>query len=247
MKRWMRRCLMGVSVLVMIGIGVSGYSQGGGGYQGINVVNGGTLVGEVKLAGAVPASPKIPVTKDNAVCGKEKTSEALIVSSDKGIKNAVVSITNIKQGKKMEPPATNPQIDQKGCWFNPHVLLVPAGSTIDILNNDGILHNLHTMGLGNPSINKAQPKFMKKITAQFKLPEVIKVQCDVHSWMGGWIVVQANPYYALTDGKGSFKIADVPAGTYQLQAWQESLGNQTKEVTVKAGAETKVTFEFKGK
>lgn len=251
MKRWMRSFLVSAPVLGMIGIGAFGYSQEGSKYQGIDVVNGGTLVGEVKLGGTAPEPQKLPVTKDKAVCGdKPKVSEALMVSPDKGIKNVVVSLTNIKKGKKMNLPAANLQIEQKGCRFHPHVLLIPAGSAIDILNNDGILHNIHTYSMKNPSMNKAQPKFKKVMTTDkgsFDQPEVIKLQCDVHGWMGGWLVVQENPYYALTDEKGSFKMADIPGGTYQLQAWQESLGNQTKEVTVKAGAETQVKFEFKGK
>jgi len=59
--------------------------------------------------------------------------------------------------------------------------------------------------------------------------------------------VQENPYYALTDANGNYKLDGVPAGTYKVQAWQESLGKSTQEVTVAAGGEAKADFELEKK
>ncbi len=83
-----------------------------------------------------------------------------------------------------------------------------------------------------------------KLPKTFEFPETIKMTCDVHKWMSAWLVVQANPYYALTGADGKFKIEGVPAGTYTVQAWQESLGKTTQEVTVSAGGEAKADFEL---
>jgi len=80
-----------------------------------------------------------------------------------------------------------------------------------ILNSDGILHNVHTTSTANPSFNQAQPKFKKTIEVKIEKPEFpIKVQCDAHGWMHAWWVSEDHPYYAVTDAKGAFKIADVP-------------------------------------
>ncbi len=204
----------------------------------------GEIVGKVKYAGNAPAPAKINVTKDQQVCGKvAHVEESLLVGADKGVKNAVVSITDPKDGKKMTV-ASNPVIDQNGCRFVPRVQIVPAGQAIDIVNDDGILHNIHSWSKTNTPFNKAQPKFLKKMNAKFDKPEIVKITCDVHSWMQGWVVVAAHAYYALSDDKGNFKIADVPAGTYTLRYWHEKLGEQTKQVTVPATGSVTADFEY---
>jgi hypothetical protein len=218
-------------------------------YEGTAVTNGGTITGVVKFAGAPPAVKKLSVDKDKEVCAKgDKVSEDLIVSGNKEIKNAVLSLTDIKSGKKLEVQKV-PVLDQNGCMFVPHMLLVPAKSSVDILNSDGILHNMHTYPTQNvnQAINKAQPKFKPKMSEKFEKPEVIKVQCDVHGWMTAWIVVHDHPYYSVTDGKGQFKLTDVPPGTYTLEVWHETLGKQSQKVTVKPKEEVKASFELSKK
>jgi plastocyanin len=118
---------------------------------------------------------------------------------------------------------------------------------MDILNPDGVLHNVHTFSTANPSINKAQPKFKKVLTEKFDKAEIVRVQCDAHGWMSGWIVVQDHPYYAVSGDDGSFKIDNVPAGKHTVQLWHESGAKLAKEVEVKAGQPTKVTFELSKK
>jgi plastocyanin len=212
-------------------------------YEGGAVANGGTISGEVKLQGAAPAPKPVEVTKDKEVCGQhEIKTEDLLVGANGGIENAVVSITNITKGKPMGP--ADATLDQKGCQYLPHVLLFPAGTTVKINNDDGILHNIHTYSQKNAPINMAQPKFKKTIEAKFDQPEVIKVTCDAHGWMNGWFVAEDNPYYVKTDANGSFKLTDVPAGDYEVKAWQEKLGEKTQKVTVPAGGEAKASFEF---
>jgi plastocyanin len=215
-------------------------------YEGGPVSNGGTISGVVKLQGSAPAPKPIEVTKDKEVCGQhELKTEDLVVSANGGIENAVVWISNITKGKAMS--ADSPVLDQKGCQYVPHVLLFPAGSTVKINNDDGILHNIHTYSTKNAPINMAQPKFKKTIEAKFDQPEVIKVTCDAHGWMSGWFISEDNPYYAKTDANGDFKLTDVPPGEYELKVWQEKLGEKTQKVTVTPGGDTKVNFELAAK
>ncbi len=238
-----------ILVLLIGGFNQNLHSQESVKYQIIDVSNGGSITGEVKIIGAVPKPKRMKVDKDKSPCANKPIfSEELLVSNkNKGIKNVIVSLLNINKGKKIELPAANPQIDQKGCVFIPHVQIISTGVTLEILNNDGILHNVHTYCIKNPSFNKAQPKFKKKMTAVFKFPEMIKVACDAHRWMSAWIVVAEHPYYALTAADGSFKMSDIPPGTYQLQYWHEKLGKVTKEITVKPGEKTVVNMEYKQK
>lgn len=213
------------------------------GYEGGAVGNGGKITGTVKFVGAAPAMVKIETTKDVDVCGKtEKFDEALVVSDGNGLKNVVVSIANIEKGKAQA--AEGATLDQKECVYTPRVVLSPAGSDLNILNSDGILHNIHTYSEANPPINKAQPKFRKKMTQNFEHAETIRVECDAHSWMKGWVVVTDHPYYVVTDASGAFELADVPAGLYTLRFWHETLGEMTQEVTVAAGGSTSVAAEM---
>ena len=200
---------------------------------------GGTVEVEVKYNGA-PVVEKIKVNKDTEKCGTEATIEKVVVGGNKGLAHAVASVPGAKGGK-----AVKGVIDQKGCKFQPHVAVMSPGE-LEIKNSDDILHNIHTYSTANPAINKAQPKFKKTMTEKFEKPEMIKVTCDVHSWMLGWIAVTPGPA-AVTDNNGVAKIENVPAGKQKVEVWHETLGKQEKDVDVKAGQTTKVSFEMKGK
>ena len=201
----------------------------------------GTLVGRVVLDGDMPQPQALTVSKDVEVCGKtEKFPEALLVDLDRGIKNAVVFLRAVAGGSSLSRPESNPTIDQRDCVYAPHVLLVPAGATVDIKNSDGILHNIHTYSEKNPAFNTAQPKFKTVVSKTFTQPEMIRVTCDVHDWMTAWIVVQDHPYYALTNATGAFRLSDVPAGEYELKVWHEELGEHSRSVSVTANQESSV-------
>ncbi len=214
------------------------------GYGVEPVAAGGRISGRVVFEGTPPAPRPVAITKDKTVCGASKrTSEALVVGDDGGIRDAVVAIESIARGKAF-PAGGRPLLDQRGCWFAPHVQLLPAGAEIDILNNDGILHNLHTFSKRNQAINVAQPRFKKRITQSFELPERVRVVCDVHSWMSAWIVVIGHPYHVLSAPDGSYALAEVPPGDYTLTVWHETLGTQEREVTVEPGETVEAVFTF---
>ena len=199
----------------------------------------GTVVGRIVYKGTPPVAAKLKVNKDNNVCGSEQVHESLTVDpKNSGIKWAVVAVQGLST---TNPAAREKTLDQKGCRFEPHVLVIEAGDKVNILNSDGVLHNIHTFSANNPSFNEAQPKFKKQITKQFySESEPIKIKCDVHSWMSGWIVVVENPYYSVTNENGEFRIENVPVGRQVLEVWHETLGTALVEVEVKEGAETKV-------
>ncbi len=211
-------------------------------YEGGAVKDGGTISGVVKFKGTAPTPKKLEVTKDKEVCAKTpKTDQSLVVSGG-NLVNAVVYITDIQKGKKLEPQKVT--LDQKGCEYHPHVLAFPAGATVEILNPDGILHNIHSYSKANPTFNLAQPKFKKALTVKIEKPEAINVKCDVHGWMNAWLFAAPNPYVSLTDKTGTFKLTDVPPGTYTVEVWHETLGKTSQKVTVKAKEEAKVSFEM---
>jgi plastocyanin len=214
-------------------------------YEAGAVPNGGTIAGAVSYEGTPPPARTLAVTKDQEVCGKDQADERLAIGADKKVANAVVSIAAISRGKPMSDAAA--VLDQTGCRYSPHVLLVPAGAPIKVLNGDGILHNVHTHGRANPPVNVAQPQFKKEISIQLDEPETVVVRCDTHEWMSGVIVVMEHPYYAKTDEKGDFRLSDVPPGEYTVNVWHETLGQKSATVTVDPGKEARLAFTLGGK
>jgi plastocyanin len=200
-----------------------------------------TIKGNVRYIGAPVEKKKTSVTIDQYVCGKEKEPEDLLLSSNNGIRNAVVSLQNIPAGAKWEGSYPAAKTDQKQCSFIPRVVIVPVGGSVEFLNSDRLLHNVRSLGKENPPFNRAQPH-ARSISFTFKRPEILRVDCDLHSWMRGWVVVAEHPFYAVTNEQGEFTLENVPAGKYTLQVWQETLGIVTQDLVVgeKAGATVSV-------
>lgn len=215
-------------------------------YQGGAVTDGGSISGTVKLSGEAPEVKALDINKDQSVCGKTKPSDALIIGKDKSIQYAVVRLTNISKGKKLDTSA-KAVLDQKDCRFIPHVVMVPVGGTLQIKNSDPITHNVHTFSIENDPINKAQPKSLPLIEEKFIANETIKTQCDIHKWMGAWIVASDHPYVAVTDANGKFSLTDVPSGNYKMEIWHETLAKVTLDVSVKAKSDTAVAVDLKKK
>jgi plastocyanin len=207
---------------------------------------GGTLQGTVRFTGAAVEQKKLPVTVDQSVCGKEKDAEDVVLSPQKGIRNVVVSLQSPPPGAKWPVSLPMVQMDQQQCMFAPRVVVVPVGGTVEFLNTDRLLHNLHSDSTGNPTFNRTQPRG-RTIPIVFTKPEIIRLACDLHPWMRAWVVVAEHPFYAVTNDQGEFRLDNVPLGQYTLQLWQESLGTVTKDVTVRDEASTTVTVEMRQK
>lgn len=219
-------------------------------YEAIKLTESGTIVGVVRFDGPAPAPRSLEVSGDDKICHQEPIpAEDLVVSSDGKIRWAVASIKKIKKGKPFsaEDPENPVALNQKGCRFVPHVIVVPTGRTFRILNSDGILHNTHLLPKKNGLWNKAMPPQVKHLDTKFKRSERIPVKCDVHAWMKGWIIVTDHPYCEVTGPDGTFRMENVPVGTQTLEVWHETLGKLKQQVTVKAGEETALEFVFKKK
>ena len=142
-------------------------------------------------------------------------------------------------GKTFDPPAKNPVVDQKALLFQPHVIAVQAGSTVEFLNSDKVQHNIFWPAIsGNKKLghNLGTWPSGEKRAFKFDSPGVVPLLCNVHPEMSGFVVVTPTPYFAVTDAEGNYKIADVPNGSYTVSAWHEGMKVQTKPVTVNGAA-----------
>lgn len=238
----------GPALVGILGLLVLGAVRAVGAYEVVAVVDGGRILGTVRHAGMPPPRGALEVTRDRAVCGHTaKLTPDLVVGASGGIQWAVASLHRVAAGKPFA--LDSPILDQRGCEYRPHVVLVPAGRPLTILNSDNIMHNIHTYSLhpeaaANPPLNRAQPKFKTAMTETFAAPEILRVGCDLHRWMQAWIVVMEHPYYAVTDAQGEFVLSDVPPGTYELQVWHERLGMVARSVSIPPGATQSVRVEL---
>src|SRR5438132_157101 len=169
-----------------------------GQYQGQDsVANGGTITGKVTWKGGKPTLEPFPITKDNAICGKEKPSNRLVVGAGDSVQYAVVSIANITSGKKIMAGA-NPTLDQANCEYAPHVQVVPVDSTLTVINSDTILHNVHAYLGSATEFNMGMPLKGQKIPKPMKKAGLVELKCDAgHVWMNAYIVVAEHPYHAV--------------------------------------------------
>ena len=225
-----------------------------------SVALAGNITGTVTYEGDAPARPELTATKDqhciDAVKGTK--SEALVVSKGKGIKNVVVYARVPRT--KVTLPEDNPVMDQKGCAYYPHVLVVPVGATVDLVSSDPVAHNVHSHAQKNEAVNTLIPKPGVVIPHKITKPEEIKFTCDIHAWMTGYIVAVPSNFYTVTGGKdaenkwissdayeksadaGTYTLENVPAGRARVVAWHEELGTANKTVEVPADGDLTVNF-----
>lgn len=206
--------------LVLLTMAAAGQS----GYQVITVNDGGTITGTVKWSGPMPKIVAIPINKDPEVCDpqsqKKRDLERLVVGSNGGVANTVVFLKDISKGKAMDLPEEHQFLNQKTCRYEPHVLLVPADGTLQIKSSDPVLHTVHMSGASD--YNLPFPFANQTVSRTMNRSGVVDMRCNAgHVWMNAEMLVVNHPYYAVTDADGNFKLTNVPAGEYEIEAWHE--------------------------
>jgi hypothetical protein len=199
-------------------------AAGQSGYQVITVNDGGTITGTVKWSGPMPKIAAIPINKDAEVCDpqsqKKRDLERLVVGSNGGVANTVVFLKDISKGKAMDLPEEHQFLNQKSCRYEPHVLLVPADGTLRIKSSDPVLHTVHMSGASD--YNLPFPFANQTVSRTMNRSGVVDMRCNAgHVWMNAEMLVVNHPYYAVTDADGNFKLTNVPAGDYEIEAWHE--------------------------
>jgi plastocyanin len=217
-----------------------------GGYEVSAVTDGGSIEGTISVSGPIPKLPVRKIGKDPQVCGTaDRESQKLIVNKAGGVKNAVVIVEAVKRGKAMPAAVQNAELDQNKCEYTPHVQVMAVNSEIALRNSDPILHNVQFFEGDNSLFNIAQPVQGQINKRKIEKAGIIYVECAVHGWMQGNVVVVDNPYYAVTDENGKFSIADLPPGTYRVKVSHEYLGETTRDVTVAAKTPAPLNMDLK--
>lgn len=212
------------------------------------IAHAGTVAGKITYDDKVPTLRPIDMNADPACQAKHKDPvypAILVLGDGNTLANVFVSIKNPPAGDYPAPKETV-IIDQVGCEYRPRVVGLMVGQKLLFKNSDGILHNVHGLPKVNNEFNLGMPATVKEKEAVLNKPEpVFPVKCDVHPWMRAYAAVMTHPYFAVTGKDGTFTIKDLPAGTYDVEAWHEKLGTQTAKVTVGASDTKTADFSFK--
>lgn len=197
----------------------------------------GTLRGLVKVD-MVPDTVMVAVEADQAVCGEQIEDQSTLVGSSGGVANVVI-IVNGLQWINDPPPSF---INNRKCFFEPRVQVVKTRSQIEILSEDETLHSTHAYDDRQRTMfNVAIPFPGLNIQRPLRRPGVVRVECDSHSWMRGWIYV-TDDVGTVSEMDGTFEILEIPPGTYDLTIWHERYQEQIHSVVVTSGETTEINL-----
>lgn len=189
----------------------------------------GTVAGVVATATA--GLPPARVTIDQNVCGNEIADEAVVRDAAGRVANAVVTLAGVKASNNARAAG----VMNEKCRFSPHVQIVGPKATITTSSSDPMLHTTNAQtAAGKVLFNVALPLPGITITKPVAAAGVVRLNCNTHPWMRGWIVV-TDEIAAVSGADGTFTLTNVPAGTFELRVWHESLKGAPQKVTVTAG------------
>ena len=207
----------------------------------------GTVQGRVRLDGTPPPAATVRLDGDKTCAtfapGARRATETYIVGADGGLANVFVHVTAGLDGRSFPVPQEPVVLDQQRCWYVPRVVGVRVGQPLQVRNSDPLLHNVRAVSAVNEPFNQGQPVQGMQYAHTFSTAEVmVPMKCDVHAWMNAWIGVVNHPYFAVTGADGAFTLANLPPGSYTVEAWHEAAGTQSGTVTVSAHGTASLTL-----
>jgi plastocyanin len=209
----------------------------------------GAISGRIHLTGPTPGNPVIRMGAD-PLCsrlnrGNRVTQEAVAASADGSLANVFITLDG--SFPESAVPNTPVTLDQAGCVYAPRVVGVRVGQTLAVRNSDPLMHNVHGVSATDNGFNVSQPT--AGMLQEFPMTgeeTMLRLRCDVHSWMTAYVGVVSHPYFAVTGEDGAFDIVGVPPGTYTVRTWHERFGELTQTLRVTADETTSVDFGYTG-
>ena len=221
---------MKLVTLLLVGVVVARTSN----EQGV-----GSIRGIVTVADSVDTTLRmVDVTADQSVCGERVEDRAAVVDPSGGLENAVIIVTGVPWNDTKPEPVIN----NSGCYFVPRVQVAATRSVVVLTSEDDVLHTTHAYDDRQRTLfNIAIPIPGLEIERPLRRPGPVRIECDSHGWMRGWVYVTDN-IGTVTASNGQFELTDIPAGSYELTVWHEQFSGQSQRVTVSPDGQTEASF-----
>ena len=207
----------------------------------------GSVRGHVRVNGPVPENDAIRMSADpmcsKANGGQRVRGEGVLAAADGGLANVFVEL--VGNFPDTPVPAEPVSIDQRGCVYRPRVVGLRAGQSLQVRNSDDGLHNVHGVSPGGDGFNVGQPMSGMVNTFHPRDPGILRLSCDVHTWMVAYVSVVSHPFFAVTGRDGAFVLRNVPEGAYSVRTWHEGFGTITTPVRVEGGRDAEVAIEYR--
>jgi plastocyanin len=222
-------------ITLAVALPLAGIPVAGGAEQ-----EGGTIRGTVTVDD-VPDPVVVAVDADQAVCGTEVEDRSTLVDRSGGVAYAVIVVKDAAW--QTDPPM--PEVSNRDCYFEPRVQVAKTGTVVTVKSEDESLHTTHAYDdRARTMFNIAIPIPGMEIQRPVRRPGVVRLECDSHRWMRGWLYV-TDDIAGVTGLDGRFEISNVPPGTYELEIWHERYGGTSQTVTVTAGGQEEVDFTLR--
>jgi hypothetical protein len=248
-RRLVHAILAGTVVLAIAGCGKSEKSESSSPASNVDPATAGSITGTVTLDGSPPVSRPIDMSASPA-CAQANPgpvfSPTVVTGANGALANVVVYVKDGLGHYRFDTPPETAVLEQKNCMYLPHVVALMTNQRFEIQNNDPTMHNVHPLPKQNRQWSNSQPAGSAPLKQTFANPEfAMPVLCNVHPWMRAMVFVFDHPYFAVTSTTGRFELKNLPAGTYTIEAWQETYRAQDQTVTIGAKESKAVTFTFK--
>lgn len=227
-KRLLSSCLTGVVFLARL-----------------SDASAGSINGEVKFNEAPPKLAAIKVTKDQDYCGETLPNEIYLIDSGGGLANVVIFVEAAPVTTAADPQKIN-IVENNGCRYAPRILAMQRGERLRVKNSDPKLHIPHSYLQEKTVFMLSLPFRNTVLDATQKIREsgIMKLLCDTHAWMLGYVHVFDHRFFAVSDERGAFSITNIPPGAYTLKAWHEDAGIKSQEIIVPENGDVRINFEF---
>ena len=244
-----RAAAVAVLAAALVGAAMAAAEASSAATAGVQTGGTGTITGHVRLTGPAPANPVVRMGVDPA-CSRaygdtRPTHDFVVRAADGALANVFFEVRGPFPGAPA--PGTRVVLDQQGCMFRPRVLALQRGQTLEVRNADTTLRNVHALSAKGNTFNVSQvvgrPPFTDVMAHEEKM---LRVTCDVHSWMNVYVAVVDHQYFAVTGRDGAFVLRDVPAGRRVVQVWHERYGPLMATVDVPPGGSAVAEFAYAG-
>jgi plastocyanin len=196
---------------------------------------GGSIHGRVELGRVTAALVRPPNVADLGASEEHDLPDRL---------RSVVYLETAPRGAFEQPEPMHATLDQRNETFVPHVLAVTTGTVVDFPNSDRIYHNVFSLSKAARFDLGRYPTGSSK-SVRFDRPGIVRVFCDIHSHMNAFILVFSHRFFAMTDPEGRYRIDGVPAGAYNVIAWNEGTSSDPKPAAVSDGGLTELDFALR--